>query len=151
MEERFNKLEKKLDHGLNEVKEGINALLTAIEALGQGQQELRKDVNELKSGQEDLRKDVNELKSGQEDLRKGQEELTESIKALTIVAEEADRERIIIKRDIKDIKESQNEIKKRLGGLERLQDVTHKSYAGRFRELEVRIDEVESSFPPAKQ
>jgi len=67
------------------------------------------------------------------------------------VAEEADRERIIIKRDIKDIKESQNEIKKRLGGLERLQDVTHKSYAGRFRELEVRIDEVESSFPPAKQ
>jgi len=137
MEERFNKLEKKLDHGLNEVKEGINALLTAIEALGQGQQELRKDVNELKSGQEDL--------------RKGQEELTESIKALTIVAEEADRERIIIKRDIKDIKESQNEIKKRLGSLEKLQDVTHKSYAGRFRELEVRIDEVESSFPPAKQ
>jgi len=79
MEERFN-----------EVKEGINAVLLAVEALGKNQQELRKDVNELKSGQE---------------------ELVESIKALTLVAEEAEKDRRIIKKDVKDTKEMVSRMK----------------------------------------
>jgi chromosome segregation ATPase len=127
------------------IHEGQDSLRKSIEELRNGQSELRQSVEELRNGQGELRQSVEELRNGQGELRQSVEELRNGQGELRQSVEE-------LRNSQEDLRKGQEALRTDLNtGLRRIErkiEILNDNLLtinADIRDLEVRLEKLESA------